>query len=216
MKNKRAICIMRILSLLPAALVMACASRLPAQVPIHWNLDGTVDYAPAWNLWLLAALSPALALLFQFLPRIDPRRANYEKFQGRYDTFSMALPLLLLVLTAITLSETFYPGRINVGRATGLLIGVLFLFIGNMMGKLKSNYFIGCRTPWALADPDVWNKTQRMGGYVFFITGLAAVLLSLFAPEKVFFWVFLALLLGGIVLTAFMSWKWYQDKQREN
>ena len=109
----------------------------------------------------------------------------------------MALPLLLLVLTAITLSETFYPGRINVGRATGLLIGVLFLFIGNMMGKLKSNYFIGCRTPWALADPDVWNKTQRMGGYVFFITGLAAVLLSLFAPEKVFFWVFLALLLGG-------------------
>ena len=52
MKNKRAICIMWILSLLPAALVMACASRLPAQVPIHWNLDGTVDYAPAWNLWL--------------------------------------------------------------------------------------------------------------------------------------------------------------------
>lgn len=214
MKNKRSILLMWVLSLLPAILVLACSPFLPERVPIHWNLDGTVNYGPVWILWLLAALSPALALLFQFLPRIDPRRKNYEKFQGRYDTFGAAIPLLLLILMAITLSETFHPGRINVGRVVGLLIGVLFLFLGNMMGKVKSNYFVGCRTPWALADPDVWNKTQRLSGYVFFFSGLAAVPLSLLAREAVFFWAFFTLLFGGILLTFGMSWKWYRDKQR--
>lgn len=214
MKNKRSICLMWFLSLLPAVLVLACMPFLPAQIPIHWNLDGTVNYGPAWNLWIIAALSPAMALLFQFLPRIDPRRENYEKFQGWYDTFGVAIPLILLLLLVITLSETFYPGRINVGRTVGLLIGALFLFIGNMMGKVKSNYFMGCRTPWALSDPDVWNKTQRLSGYVFFLTGLAAIPLCLLAPEKVFFWVFFTLLMGGLILTYFMSWKWYRDKQR--
>lgn len=51
-----------------------------------------------------------------------------------------------------------------------------------------------------------------MGGFVFFFSGLAAVVLGLFAPEKVFFWVFLLLLAGGLGATFFMSWKWYQEK----
>lgn len=212
MKNKKAIFAMWLLALLPLMMVALCWTHLPEQVPTHWNTDGTVTYSSPALLWLLAALGPVLAALFQFLPRLDPKKENYKRFQGHYDFFGPLVPLILVVVMAITLSETFYPGRIDVGTVVCLLIGVLFLIIGNLVGKVKSNWFMGFRTPWALSDPDVWNKTQRMGGWVCFLSGLSLILLTFLASPTVRLWVSFVLLFGGLALTYFMSWKWFREK----
>lgn len=212
MKGKRAIAVMWFFALLPVLLVAVCMPLLPDRVPTNWGLDGRVSYSSVHILWLLAGLSPLLAGLYQFLPRIDPRRRNYEKFQAWYDAFGIIVPLILLVCIIITLTESLRPGSVNVSRTVGLLMGGVLLFIGNMLGKVKSNFFMGIRTPWALSDPDVWNRTQRLGGHVFFLTGLVSLPLALFAPEKVFAGIFFVLLLGGVGLTCFMSWKWYREK----
>ena len=213
MKNKKAIALMWLLSLLPFVLVAIAWPHLPERIPGHWGLNGQIDRydAPA-TLWLMCAIGPLLSLGFQFLPRLDPKRENYEKFQPYYDFFGPLVPLLLLLCIAVTLSESLWPGRINVARAIGLMVGVLFLIIGNMMGKVKTNWFMGFRTPWALSDPDVWNKTQRLGGWTFFLSGLSALVLSLLAPEEIFFVVFFAILIVGLVLTYVMSWKWFRKK----
>ena len=213
MKNKKAILLMWIVSLLPFVLVAIAWPYLPERIPGHWGLNGQIDRydAPA-TLWLMCAIGPLLSLGMQFLPRLDPKRENYEKFQPYYDFFGPLVPLLLLLCIAVTLSESLWPGRINVARAIGLMVGVLFLIIGNMMGKVKTNWFMGFRTPWALSDPDVWNKTQRLGGWTFFLSGLSALVLSLLAPEKIFFVVFFSILIVGLVLTYVMSWKWFREK----
>ena len=217
MKSKKAILLMWIVSLLPFVLVAIAWPYLPERIPGHWGLNGQIDRydAPA-TLWLMCAIGPLLSLGFQFLPRLDPKRENYEKFQPYYDFFGPLVPLLLLLCIAVTLSESLWPGQINVARAIGLMVGVLFLIIGNIMGKVKTNWFMGFRTPWALSDPDVWNKTQRLGGWTFFLSGLSAVILSLLAPVQVFFAVFFAILFLGIALTYFMSWKWFKDKERQH
>jgi uncharacterized membrane protein len=217
MKSKKAILLMWIVSLLPFVLVAIAWPHLPERIPGHWGLNGQIDRydAPA-TLWLMCAVGPLLSLGFQFLPRLDPKRENYEKFQPYYDFFGPLVPFLLLLCIAVTLSESLWPGQINVARAIGLMVGVLFLIIGNIMGKVKTNWFMGFRTPWALSDPDVWNKTQRLGGWTFFLSGLSAVILSLLAPVQVFFAVFFAILFLGIALTYFMSWKWFKDKERQH
>lgn len=212
MKNKKAIFALWLLALLPLAMVALCWPHLPEQVPTHWNVDGTVTYSSPAMLWLIAGLGPVLAALFQFLPSLDPKRDNYAKFQGRYDFFAPLVPLILTLVMAITLSESFYPGRIDVGAVVCLAVGLLLLVTGNMMGKVKTNWFMGFRTPWALSDPDVWNKTQRLGGRVLFLSGLALLLLTFLAPEPVRLWALLLLLLGGTALTCFMSWKWFREK----
>lgn len=217
MKSKKAIALMWLVSLLPFVLVAVAWPHLPDKVPTHWGLNGQVDtYSSPAMLWLLCGISPLLSLGMQLFPRLDPKRGNYEKFQSYYDFFGPLVPLLLLVCVAVTLSESLWPGRISVGRVIGALVGVLFLIIGNIMGKVKTNWFMGFRTPWALSDPDVWNKTQRLGGWTFFLSGLAALLLSLLAPEKIFFVVFFAILIVGTVLTYFMSWKWFKDKEKQS
>ena len=217
MKSKKAILLMWIVSLLPFVLVAIAWPHLPERIPGHWGLNGQSDRydAPA-TLWRMCAISPHQSLGFQLHPRLDPKRENYEKFQPYYDFFGPLVPLLLLLCIAVTLSESLWPGQINVARAIGLMVGVLFLIIGNIMGKVKTNWFMGFRTPWALSDPDVWNKTQRLGGWTFFLSGLSAVILSLLAPVQVFFAVFFAILFLGIALTYFMSWKWFKDKERQH
>ena len=213
MKSKKAILLMWIVSLLPFVLVAIAWPYLPERIPGHWGLNGQIDRydAPA-TLWLMCAIGPLLSLGMQFLPRLDPKRENYEKFQPYYDFFGPLVPLLLLLCIAVTLSESLWPGQINVARAIGLMVGVLFLIVGNLMGKVKTNWFMGFRTPWALSDPDVWNKTQRLGGWTFFLSGLSALVLSLLAPEKIFFVVFFSILIVGLVLTYVMSWKWFREK----
>lgn len=214
MKSKKAIALMWFVSLLPFALVAVAWPYLPEKVPTHWGLNGQVDaYSSPAMLWLLCGISPLLSLGMQFLPRLDPKKENYEKFQSYYDFFGPLIPLLLLVCIAVTLSESFWPGRVNVTRVIMLMVGVLFIILGNIMGKVKSNWFMGFRTPWALSDPDVWNKTQRLGGWTLFLAGLSALLLALLATEVVCFVAFFAILIVGIILTYFMSWKWFREKK---
>lgn len=213
MKNKKLIFVMWLVALAPFLLVALFWGKLPQQVPIHWNAAGQVDgYASKGFLWGLCCISPALALLLQFLPRLDPKKENYQRFQKAYDLVAIPILCLMLLVTGITISEALRPGRLDITRLIMGFMGVLFLIIGNLMGKVKSNWFMGFRTPWALSDPDVWNKTHRMGGWVFFLAGLVTLPLALFAPGWIAVAAMLAILLVGTVSTYVMSWKWYKDK----
>lgn len=214
MKNKKTIAAMWLLALLPLVLLALAWPYLPERVPTHWGLDGQVDaYSSPAKLWWLCAIGPLTALLFQFLPRLDPKRGNYERFRGKYEGAALLVQLLMVVMMAVTLSESLWPGRLDVGRVTCLAVGVMLLIFGNLMGKVKSNWFFGFRTPWALSDPDVWNKTQRLGGWVFFLSGGVLILLALLAPPAVTLGVFLTVLLGGMALTYYKSWRWFREKE---
>lgn len=214
MKSKKAIVVMWVLALLPAAMLALAWSHLPERVPFHWDVHGQVDnWASPTALWGLCAIGPVVALLFQFLPRLDPKRENYEKFQGKYELVALVVLFFMAAIMAVTLVESLWPGRLDVGRLACLAVGGMLLVLGNLMGKIKSNWFLGFRTPWALSDPDVWNKTQRMGGWVFVISGALLIFSSLLVPTEVMLGAFLAVLLGGIALTYYKSWKWFREKK---
>ena len=207
---------MWLLALLPFLLVAAFYARLPDQVPMHWGFDGAVNrYGSKNELWLMAALGPLFALLFQFLPRLDPRKRNYEKFQTYYEGTALVLTAFVAVMMGIVLAETLRPGTVSMGRVVSALVGLLFLFVGNLMGKIKPNFFMGIRTPWTISDPDVWNRAHRLGGGLFFLTGLATVVSAILLPEPLTFGV----LMGGTLITALiptvMSYLWYRKKERE-
>jgi len=66
--------------------------------------------------------------------------------------------------------------------------GLLFLYLGTILDKLKRNWFIGIRTPWTLSSEKVWEKTHRIGGILFKISGLI-ILAGMFAPEHLLLFV---------------------------
>ena len=111
------------------------------------------------------------------------------------------------------MAETLRPGTVSIGRAMTALISILLILLGNMMGKIKHNYFFGIRTPWTLADPDVWNRTHALGGKLWFALGIVLLPCSLLLPEQAFFVVLMGGLLGTTALVIVLSYLWYRQKQ---
>ena len=216
MKSRRSIALLWVFSVVPVIILIVVYQKLPERVPVNFGFDGTVNaYGDRATLWMMAGLGPLMALLFQFLPRIDPKRQNYAKFQRYYDQFAIFMELFLLAVFGMVVTETLRPGTVSIGRAVTALISIMLVLLGNMMGKIKHNYFFGIRTPWTLADPDVWTRTHSLGGKLWFALGVVLLPCSLLLPERGFFAVLLAGLLGSTVLVVVLSYLWYRQKQRK-
>ena len=154
----------------------------PAIVPTHWGFSGQVDgWCPKWlGAFLLPVLLFAIYFLFSWLPKIDPKRANYEDFKKTFAVFKTAIMVVLFGIYIIA-SLNAVGVVVSVAFWTPVLIGLLFIVIGNYFGKIRNNYFVGIRTPWTLSSEDVWNKTHRLGGKLFVIGGIL-MMLNGFAP----------------------------------
>lgn len=210
--NRTAVIVMWVFALLPLAVIAAVYAKLPARIPMQWGIDGTVRYDPKSSIWLMVGLSPALAALFLILPKIDPRKRNYNKFKGIYEGFMVVMMLFLLVMDLVVVSESFYPGKIRVSTVVIVGVGLLFVFLGNVMPKIKNNYFIGIRTPWTLSDPEVWNRSNRLAGRLFFAAGILIALMPLFLSEVAMFVVMMGMVVVISVVPLVMSYIWYRQR----
>lgn len=147
--------------------------RLPAAVATHWNLRGEPD---GFSSRLLAsAIVPAVILfmtaLLQVLPRIDPHRENYAEF---IDVYWLIVNGILLFLGAVhvALLANGVGAPVSPGALVPIGIGLLFVLIGSYLGRVRSNWFLGIRTPWTLSSETVWRETHRLGGWLFVVGGL--------------------------------------------
>lgn len=213
MRSKRNIAFLWVLAVLPAVMVAAVYGRLPRQVPIQWGFDGVVN---TWGdksvYWIIALVCLLMAAMFQFLPFVDPKRRSYVVFQKYYDGFALLMELVMVLATAMTLVECIRPGAVSISRAVTVAISALFVFLGNMMGKIKHNYFMGIKTPWTLADPDVWNRTHRFTGRLWFLVGVVTIPCALLLPERIFALVFGVGMAVSTVAGILMSYIWYRGR----
>ncbi len=151
--------------------------HLPPRVVTHWNAAGQPN---GWSAPLAAVLlPPALALgiwlLLLLLPAIDPRRANYATFLGFYRGLRLAVVLVAAAAQAATLWAAAGHGTGGL-PLTQLVVAALFVFVGNSLGRVRPNYFVGIRTPWTLANEEVWRRTHRFAAPLFVAGGLVAAL----------------------------------------
>jgi len=202
--------LMWVFALAPLALTAALYNRLPEMIPMHWSVSGYVRHDPRVNIWWLAGISPILAVVAMVLPKIDPRKANYEKFREYHDGFWLFIMLFMLGIVGIVLSESLNPGMLRIEFVVTLAVGFMFAVVGNIMPKLKNNFFMGIRTPWTLSSPEVWHKTHRLGGAIWFFGGLAIIASSFFLSDAAMFIALLAIVAVISIIPAVMSYVWYR------
>jgi uncharacterized membrane protein len=49
----------------------------------------------------------------------------------------------------------------------------MLVVLGNVLGKLRPNWFVGIRTPWTLSSKSSWVRTHQAGAWVFVGAGIA-------------------------------------------
>lgn len=192
---------------------LAVFGRLPERIPTHWNLQGEVDgWSPKrWAAFLNPALATALLpLLWWVLPRVGPRRENFARFAGEVVLFGNVLALFLLYVEVLTLGAALgWP--VDVGGLTLAGVGLLFVTLGNYLPRIRSNWWMGIRTPWTLDSERVWRDTHRVGGRAFVIGGLLATAAALL-PDPARAWLSVAALAGAALFPVAYS---YFDWRRE-
>lgn len=187
---------------------------LPKQLPIHFNALGEPDnFAGRWFIFI----APAIILLFIFLAeilrKVDPKSNNYEKFESSYYGIHFAMSLLMLFIQIYTIA--YVSGwQINISLLTPSMVGLLFIFLGNILPKFKHNYFVGIRSSWTLASEKVWYATHRFAGKVFVIGGLFLILASFVFPNHLTLVLFLAILF--LVLLPVLGSYYYYQKYKIN
>ena len=110
-------------------------------------------------------------------PHIDPKRKNYADFKSTYQLMKYLIILFFLGTEIMTL---LIASGVIVNRPIfiQIMVSLLFILIGNVMGRFKHNYFVGIRTPWTLANEDVWRKTHRLAGPLWVFGGIINILLA--------------------------------------
>ena len=162
--------------------------QMPERMASHWNAMGDVDgyMSKFWGLFLVPFISLGLSALLLVIPKIDPLKANIEKFKRYYYGFVSLLLIFLLYIYLLTILWNLGL-RFNMVQLLAPALGVLFYFCGVLIEKAKRNYFIGIRTPWTLSNEKVWDKTHLIGGRLFKTVGLVALLGVFFQKYAIFF-----------------------------
>lgn len=184
--------------------------QLPDKVPSHWNIRGEIDGYMGKTAFVifLPTMSLGLYLLLLFIPFIDPRAENYRKFLGVYNGFKILIILFMASIHIITLLISLgYP--FSMDRFIRLFIGVMFIFLGNYMGKLRHNYTFGIKTPWTLASEEVWNKTHRVSGPLWMLVGVFWMV-SIFLDETVAFILAMSFIFAAVLFSVVYSYLEYK------
>lgn len=152
---------------------------LPESVPIHWGIGGqATSYGPKWvGTFLYPLMSIGLSVLIRVLVAAGPRLGGRENTAANLQIGKIILTSVILFMLIVQLSTTARALGVDFNMSTVILLAlsVLFIFLGNYMGKVRRNFWMGIRTPWSLASSVVWERTHRLGGWLFVAVGLIGI-----------------------------------------
>ena len=193
------------------ALSAAAYPSLPDRIPTHWNAAGDIDgwsgrtavfYLPAGMFVLLGVLCA--------VPWLSPRHFEVDTFRG---TYAFIVVLVLLLMGCIHVLTLLPPlgWQFSMNKAIMSVMMLFFMLLGNVLGKVQRNFFVGVRTPWTLASERVWTETHRLAARVFVGIGLVGLVTTL-AGASIF--VTLGLLLVGVLTVVGFSLVRYKQLER--
>ena len=206
--NRKTLVITSIVTILPMLIGIMCWNRLPDMMATHFGINNEANgfSSKAFAVFGIPAFLLAVLWLGAFVTAHDPKRQNIGP-----KMFSLVLwiaPVISLVAAA-----TMYP--VNLGYElditffSELLLGLMFIIIGNYLPKARQNYTIGIKIPWTLANEENWNRTHRLAGYLWMICGILMVLIGLtrFVPAEWLVGIFLIMTLVPCIYSLWLHAK---------
>ena len=214
--NTRTTTIVVLLMIVAATIAgVALWNQLPDQMASHWGPNDQVDgyMSKFWGVFLMPLITLGMMVLFLVIPGIDPLKANIAQFRDVFNLFITLIVAFMLYVYALSLRWNL--GHTDFGMSKAMLpaLGILFIFIGYLLRKAKRNFFIGIRTPWTLSSDKVWDETHRVGSVLFIVSGVFALIGSLFGGMTAFWFLFVPII-GSTLVTLVYSYMLYQKESK--
>jgi uncharacterized membrane protein len=167
---------------IPFIVIAAYWDKFPARVVVQWNDSGPSKWANRFpGLLVCPTVSVGLAIVFGWIPRLDPRLRRHPEWSDRTLGFIRLASTTLVSAGSVLIAAEALGHRFNVPLLSLNAMLLTFLVLGNYIGTFRPSYFLGIRTPWTLGNDEVWRATHRNIGRVLafgslFFLGLQLVL----------------------------------------
>lgn len=194
---KMKIVLSMVLTMLPSIIGLLLWNQLPDTMTSHWGADGVADgtASKVFMVFGMPAILAGLNVVCILATALDPKQAGQNKK-------AMSIMFWIMPLISVAIMSSVY--AVSLGRAVDvfvvmpLLVGVMFVAMGNYMPKVKQNARMGVKIYWTLHNEENWNKTHRFAGKIWVIGGVVVMLTALL-PSK---WM-VSVLIPMILLLAF-------------
>lgn len=174
-----------ILPILNLLVIVCLLPMLPDEIPIHFNHQWEIDgYGTKSSILLMPLLLIGFGLLYQLMPHIDPLGKNYAKFKKKYDHTFVALSLFMFGIQCIMVMAAYSIDFIKPDVLFQVMLGLLFMYLGNIFPKIKHNYFMGIKTPWAICSEENWTMTHRFAAKLWFVGGFLAIVMVVLPKQQ--------------------------------
>ncbi len=190
---------------------------LPDRIPTHWNIKGQVDgYGnKQWAAFLMPVFMVAMLVLFFFLPALSPKHFEVDAFRPTYLYIMVVVTALFAYLHLLTLYAVWKSvaqhEQFDLGRPLISGIFLMYALMGNVLGKVRKNFYIGVRVPWTLASDRVWNDTHRLAAWIMVASGLLGFVMILTGVPIVYP---IVLLIGSALIPVVYSFVHYKSLER--
>jgi uncharacterized membrane protein len=211
MMKKRYLLMYALVVLATVAFTLALYPKLPATIATHWNGAGAIDgYGPRSFIFIHTACMLLVMLVWTVLPWLSPRRFTVDTFSATYWHICLVIVTMLGYFQCVMVWGAYSP-TMPMDRAMFGGLAVFLGLLGNVMGKVRRNFWIGIRTPWTLASERVWYSTHRFAAKTM-VAGAALAFIGMLAGLPL--WLCLTVLLAGPIVPAFYSLVYYKRFER--
>jgi len=170
-RNKGVLIITTLIAALPILVGLILWDQLPDQMATHFNIAGEADgwSGKAFAVIGLPMILVGVHLICALATLADPKKQNISDKMFRLVLWICPV-LSIFVNGGVYLYSLGFP--VDMSRICMIMVSVVFLIIGNYMPKCRQNYTVGIKVPWTLADPENWNKTHRLAGWLWILSGV--------------------------------------------
>ena len=209
-KYKKTLIVSSLTLLIPVIVGLLLWNKLPDPMPSHWNIHGEVDgwSSKALTVFGLPALMLALQWVCIFASMADPKYQNYNPKMIKL--MFWICPVIGLILCCMVYPQAMgYSVPIEI--IMPLLMGVLFIIVGNWLPKCQQTYTMGIKLPWTFASEENWNATHRFGGKVWFFGGILTILTAFWGS----FLLLIGILVVMVILPTIYSYLYYRKHEKD-
>lgn len=197
-----------LLSVSPVVGALVLYNQLPETMATHFGINnevnGTMSRGMLIIMLIFLGLIPVIIRVARF---VDPKKANYEQFSKAFEVTRVGVTILLTMVGWMIIAYNLGI-HVDMGRVTICILGLFFAIMGNYMTQVKHNYMFGIRTPWTLANEEIWRKTHRLAGPLMMLGGVISVISSFFNGSAAVI-VFLMVVVIASIVPVFYSYMLY-------
>ena len=213
--KKKTNIIIAVILLVSIGITAVLYPSIPDIIPTHWGANGQIDgTGPKYMLFVFWGIAAGVNFLMLFAEKIDPKGENYARFPKVFNVFRIFLTAMLCGMELLSIGFAFNPQFADMNTIIFILMGGMFVLLGNYMPKVKHNYTFGIKTPWTLDSETVWNKTHRMAGPLWVAGGLVMMVMAFIKNSKVVVPVIVAVTFVEVLIPMVYSYLEFQKEKK--